>query len=337
MDPKIAERYNDDILNQAMDQFGIDLDKIKLLDGFESFIYEFSRQDGDFILRVGHSLRRTQELILGEVDWINFLAAGGAGVARAILSDAGRLVEFVDDGYGDCFMVTAFEKADGGSPTDDLWNQNLFQAWGRLLGRIHVLTKDYQPTNPDWRREEWDSPGNMLVEAWLPSSETAALDEFKNLLNHFAALPKDRNSYGLIHQDAHAGNFYVNRDYKITLFDFDDCVYSWFIYDIAMVLFYSLMDHENDPVHIEHFTHHFLKGYSQENILDTLWLAEIPYFLKLREIDLYAQIIFSYGGMDKVDDPWCLNYMDGRKEIIENGSPYINYDWTSLAEHLIVG
>jgi Ser/Thr protein kinase RdoA (MazF antagonist) len=337
MDPKIAKRYSDDILQKAMGRFNIPAEKIHLLDGFESFIYEFSRSDGDYILRVGHSLRRTQELILGEVDWINYLAGGGAGVAKAVFSETGKLVEFIDDGHGDCFMATAFERADGGPPTDDLWNQDLFQAWGRLLGRIHTLTKDYQPTDPSWCRDEWDSPGNILVETWLPPSEVVVLAEFRRLMDHLESLPKDRNSYGLIHQDAHAGNFFVNQDYKITLFDFDDCVYSWFIYDIAMVLFYGLMGYENDPTFIKRFTSQFLHGYSQENELDPVWLAEIPNFLKLREIDLYAMIIFTFGGMDKVDDPWCMKYMEGRKDRIEAGLDYIEYDWTSLAGNLRSG
>ena len=43
----------------------------------------------------------------------------------------------------------------------------------------------------------------------------------------------------MIHQDAHLGNLFVDDNYTLTLFDFDDCVYGHFIYDIAMVLFYS--------------------------------------------------------------------------------------------------
>lgn len=332
MDPKIAERYNNGILNEAMTRFGIAEGNIQLLDGFESYIYEYSRPDGVFILRIGHSLRRTKQLIQGEVDWINYLAAGGAGVAKAIISDAGQLVEFLEDNQGDYFMATAFERAKGGPPTKELWNPELFQAWGRLLGRIHALTKDYRPSNPDWQRDPWDSPGNLQVQEWLPESESISLGIFQDLMGHFESLPKSRESYGLIHQDAHAGNFFVDEAYNITLFDFDDCVYSWFIYDIAMVIFYGLMGHENDPVQIENFCRHFFIGYSQENILNPVWLSEIPFFLKLREIDLYAQIIFSFGGVENVDDPWCLNYLKDRKSKIENNVPYIAYDWTTMAK-----
>lgn len=334
MDPEIAKRFNEEILQQVLGRFDIDKDKFEILDGFESFIYKFSRQDGNFILRISHSLRRTQELILGEVDWINYLAAGGAGVARTIPSSEGTLVEFIDDHRGGCFMATAFVKAAGGHPTQEFWNRHLFRAWGRTLGRIHALSKDYTPANPAWKREEWDSSGNMQVEAWLTPSDRLVLARFQDLIHYLKALPKDRNSYGLIHQDAHAGNFFVDQDYAITLFDFDDCVYSWFIYDIAMVLFYSLMGHENDPDSITDFCHHFLKGYRQENNLDPIWLVEIPHFLKLREIDLYAQILFSFGGMENVDDRWCQNYLNGRKAKIEAGIPYIEFNWHSLSAFL---
>jgi len=116
MDPKIVKRYNDNILSEAMQCFGIQKNEIELLDGFESFIYEFNRpQGGEFILRVSHSGRRTPEMIAGEVDWINYLYRGGANVARAILSKQGKLVEAIDDGHGEQFLATAFIKAHGGS------------------------------------------------------------------------------------------------------------------------------------------------------------------------------------------------------------------------------
>ena len=128
MDPKIVKRYNDNILSEAMQRYGINKSQIELLDGFESFIYEFYRpQDGEFILRIGHSGRRTPEMIAGEVDWINYLGRGGAHVARAILSKNGKLVEPIDDGYGEQFLATAFLKPWVNLPGRqigilDLWN-----------------------------------------------------------------------------------------------------------------------------------------------------------------------------------------------------------------------
>ena len=46
-----------------MHRYGIASDQIRPLDVFESFIYEFERGPFAYILRIGHSLRRTEALI----------------------------------------------------------------------------------------------------------------------------------------------------------------------------------------------------------------------------------------------------------------------------------
>jgi Ser/Thr protein kinase RdoA (MazF antagonist) len=333
MDPQIIKRYNDDILSEAMQRYGIRKNEIKLLDGFESFMYEFHRpQDGEFILRVSHSGRRTPQMIAGEVDWINYLARGGANVARAILSNRGKLVEAVDDGHGEQFLATAFIKAQGSPSGETQWTAEFVRHYGQVIGRIHALTKDYTPSQPSWRREEWDAPGNLDIEKWMPPSETTALQKFQELMTHLETLPKDRDSYGLIHQDAHGGNFFVHQG-QITLFDFDDCVYGWFIYDIAMVLFYAAMFKEDMSAYTLRFMRDFLHGYSLENELDPIWLEELPYFMKLREIDLFAQIHFSFD-LEQDNGPWITGYMQGRKERIDAGLPYIDFNWESLAGYL---
>ena len=45
-------------------------------------------------------------------------------------------------------------------------------------------------------------------------------DEGEELIGHLEMLPMDRESYGLIHQDAHGGNFFVHEG-RMTLFDFE--------------------------------------------------------------------------------------------------------------------
>src|SRR4030042_815217 len=78
MEKRIKDRYNDAILQEAMRRYGIAPDRIRLLDGFESFIYEFERGGRPFILRIGHTFRRSENLIHGEADWIHPLGSAGA-------------------------------------------------------------------------------------------------------------------------------------------------------------------------------------------------------------------------------------------------------------------
>ncbi len=332
MDPKISARFNDDLLHVAMQRYDIAPDKIQLLDGFESFIYEFNRPDGDFILRIGHSARRTPAMIHGEVDWINYLSDHGVTVARAILSRTGNLVEPIEDGHGDEFLCTAFVKAPGGPIKREQTSERLYRNYGRLLGRMHTLAKDYTPSNQAWTRYTWDGPENNTSDRQLPASEKVTRQKYQAVFEHLQSLPRKRDGYGLIHQDAHPGNFFVDEDSNITLFDFDDCVYGHFIYDIAMVLFYTAMGEKKRAEYASRFLPVFFDGYREYNRLDPVWLKELPYFMKLREIDLFAAILFTMG--ENPDDAWCKWYMQGRREKIANNIPFIEFDWDSLAQSL---
>jgi Ser/Thr protein kinase RdoA (MazF antagonist) len=328
MEKRIKARYNDDILHQAMRRYDIAPDSIHLLDGFESFMYEFKRDDGEYILRLGHSLRRSIPMIQGEVNWINYLVAGGVPAARAILSQNGKLVEPIDDGQGEHFLATAFVKARGGHPKRAEWTPRFLEAYGAMMGRMHALSKRYKPDPSTWR-PQWDDPEN-LVEQFLPPSEVRVIEKYRALMEYLRALPRDADSYGLIHQDAHTGNLFVDEAGNITLFDFDDCVYGPFIYDIAMVLFYAVpFEASQAPGVARDFLPHFMRGYRHENELDDAWLQELPRFLKLREIELYAVIHRSFD-VNNVDDPWAARFMDGRKQRIENDVPVIDLDFASL-------
>lgn len=334
MDPQIAARFNDTILQAAMRCYAIQPDQITELDGYESFIYRFQRPDGKFILRIGHSGRRSPNLIRGEVDWINYLSDHGAPSARAILSERGSLVEPLDDGHGEQFLCTAFVHAPGTHVRGDRITDRLILNYGRLLGKMHRLAKSYKVSNPDWVRHTWDSPYNSTGEAQMPAREVLALQKYRQVHSYLRSLPVDAESYGMIHQDAHTGNFYADEQDNITLFDFDDCVYGHFIYDIAMVLFYIAVNTPDAAAYTRRFMPVFLAGYREENHLTPGWLPELPHFMKLREIELFAAIHFSSEDGDNPDHPWSAFYMKGRRERIENDVPFIDFDWMSLAPYL---
>lgn len=329
MDQLIKERYNDAILQEAMRRYGIAQDQIHALDAFESFIYEFERASRGYILRISHSLRRSEALILGEVDWINYLAAGGVSVAKAILSDSGKLVEAIEDQRGGAFLATAFVKAQGEAPWE-LWSPRLLESYGEMIGRIHTLSKTYQPTQDAWKRPDWDDDLFAFVEHYLPDSESIAKQKYRDACHHVNSLAKDRDSYGLTHQDAHGNNFFVDEAGQITLFDFDECAYNWFVNEIAIVLFYIVQDAEDWRAFTEEFLSCFLRGYVRACPLDSRWLKEIPHFLKIREIELYA-VMYRDFDLQDIDDEWCARFMHDRKNRIEHDVPLIDFDFASLS------
>jgi Ser/Thr protein kinase RdoA (MazF antagonist) len=329
MEPRIKHRFNERILAQAARRFGVEADRLAQLDGFESFIYQYERDGAGYILRIGHSQRRSIPLIRGEVAWINYLADGGAGVSRAVLSEQGNLVELIPDGEGDHFLGTAFERAPGGPPRGAVWGPAFYERYGAALGRIHALSRQYVAPPETWR-PHWDEPLLLDIAANLPATESVVLERFDALVAELRALPRDPQSYGPIHFDPHGGNLYVDDDLNITFFDFDDCAYGHYIYDVSLTLFYAVMGADDEAAFTQSFMSHFWRGYRRENDLPACWLEKIPLFLKLREIDLYAIVHRSFD-MNNLDDPWVMRFMNGRKERIEAGAPYLDFDFTSLA------
>jgi Ser/Thr protein kinase RdoA (MazF antagonist) len=118
---------------------------------------------------------------------------------------------------------------------------------------------------------------------------------------------------------------------RITLFDFDECAYSWFANDLAIVLFYIVMDAADWPAFTREFLTHFLRGYRRASRLDTRWLLEFPHFLKLREIELYAVMHRDFD-VSNIDNEWCARFMQGRKDRIEQDVPFIDFDFGLLSE-----
>jgi Ser/Thr protein kinase RdoA (MazF antagonist) len=141
------------------------------------------------------------------------------------------------------------------------------------------------------------------------------------------ALPKDADSYGLIHNDFNDGNFTV--DYEngdITVFDFDDSCYFWIMYDLACAweggigraMFRPLVERKD---FMARYMEHVLTGYTRENSIREAWLARLPLFLRLiqmQELMHYAQYL---------DDPDEEIQAGLRYKIhcIENDIPYLGF------------
>jgi hypothetical protein len=66
----------------------------------------------------------------------------------------------------------------------------------------------------------------------------------------------------------------------------------------------------------------YLKGYLAENLLDPFWLRQLPHFLKLLEIGIYAQVYRFYDPADQ--SSWVGKFMTDRKARLEHDIPYLS-------------
>jgi Ser/Thr protein kinase RdoA (MazF antagonist) len=145
-------------------------------------------------------------------------------------------------------------------------------------------------------------------------------------LNIISGLENDREVFGLIHGDINIGNFFLDRD-KITIFDFDECQYSWFIEDIAIQLYYAVYVILDDTIDereemAKKFMDKFMEGYRIENSIDDDWLNILPLFLRLREIIVHDGMYRSWDLKDL--NQWQRDYIEQSRYRIEKGIPLVN-------------
>ncbi len=107
---QLFEKYRDYIIGKAAESYGVSKNDLTKLGSFESTVFEFSCAADNYILKLTHSLHRSRNQVLGEVEWVDHLRNNGVSVCGVIPSNNGNLIEIVEieDSY---FIVYAFEKA----------------------------------------------------------------------------------------------------------------------------------------------------------------------------------------------------------------------------------
>jgi len=328
MEKHVKELFNDNILRQAAVFYEIAFEDLVFVGGFENFIYGFHKDSDDFIMRISHESHRTLSQVASELDFVNFLANYDANVSLPVLSIHQRLVEQVYASDGSYFTISVYTKALGERPRKEMLGPDFFESYGRTIGSFHWLTKMYQPALGIDRRFKWDEdPLLVHADEYLPKEDAIILERFHTLVNEINTLKINKNNYGLIHTDIHAGNFFV-KDNELTVFDFDDCCYMWFVSDIAIALFYyidSLKATETEKVDkATFFMKHFMTGYLKENKLPKKDFLEIDKFLRLRELVLY---IVLHRSLDVTKDLFAQHYVSRHRNKIINQDAFlpINY------------
>ncbi|MBN2381070.1 phosphotransferase [candidate division WOR-3 bacterium] len=331
MEKEVVELFTDDIKDEVASRFVTKKEELKLLGDAENFVYSYPYDGAERILRVTHSSHRTVNQIKGEIDWLNYLADRGVPAAREYDSPQGDLIEVIQARDGSFFMAVSFQMAPGRRPQPSECTPELICKWGRIVGLMHRLTKDYPDPGDDIRREHWHEFDYLNVEKYLQESDAVIVEKTGKLVEHIKKLPVGKDTYGLLHTDVHQHNIFADDAGNITVFDFDDIHHIWFAADIAIILFYSrwLCEPTGDMAEYAKFwLTNFWEGYRRENLLDDWWKSTYHDFLKLREIQTYVWL----------NKKWDMDNLDERQQAaierfrhnIENDVPLVDVDFTSI-------
>lgn len=296
------EIVHSQLLEKICALYKIERNNVKLFpeyEGCQNIIFFYSNKNIEYVLRITFRDDRSFEDILAEVHFINYLFDNKASVSNPIKSKENNFVEKLD-ASGISFYVVVFNKAKGIRLPDNNYKyrdgvsiDEYYYNYGKTLGKMHRLTKDYIPPDKKIIRPIWlTNMKEKLIPQFLPEDKIKLKNKIQKLCDEASSLPKDRDSYGLIHADFGDGNFAI--DYstgKITVFDFDDCAYCWFMYDLAdawtkgvgWAQFESSI--EKRKAKMNDYFNKVLSGYHSENSISNAWLEKIPFFTKLIEME----------------------------------------------------
>ena len=245
-----------------------------------------------FAIRISLTGDRREEEYLAETEFVHYLAANGGAVTDVFPSVNGKLVEqTVYDGRK--AFISCFAYAKGMLISDNGYRyregaplSEYFYNTGKTLGKIHQLAKDYVPLH---KRADYFDKYNMEYLNELIS------DKYKDLkkaiakrLETFALFSKESDVYGLVHFDYSDGNYHIDMETgNITVFDFDNCMYCWYMFDLANLWTHGVgwfqfeEDKEKRRAGMQDYFATVIEGYRSENNLSEDMLEKLPLFIDM--------------------------------------------------------
>ncbi|GGD08758.1 hypothetical protein GCM10011389_15470 [Pontibacillus salipaludis] len=333
MEQWVDALFSDSLLEEAANRFGTTSAKAEKRGDFENYVFEVHKEGQPYILRLTHSSHRKWGDIQAELEWVNFLHQNGANVSVAHTSVNGVLVEEIPV-EGSSFYICLFDKAPGSlvKMDDERFGPDLFESWGEAVGHMHQVTRSYQ--SGEDKRDRWEEEDLLNFSKYLDEErDEAIIVEGEKVVRELKSLPETEESFGLIHSDIHPGNFFYDEE-DIHIFDFDDSTYHFYVSDVAIPVYYPVWwKHRGDSLSVrseygEKVLYHFLVGYLQENHLDLEWIKRIPYFLKLRDIELYTVFQKKWAPENRSEKEEEL--VNGIRKRIVHDEPVVDLDYETI-------
>ncbi|MFD0981645.1 phosphotransferase enzyme family protein [Tropicimonas aquimaris] len=278
-----------------------------------TFIARDPARQNPVILRLHRQNYHKVEEIRSELAWISALRQSGAVDTPALVpAEDGALVVSFEDG-ADIRHVVAFEFMEGTEPDADAALVDGFRLLGEISARLHRHVESWDAPE-GFARKTWDFDSAFgdapLWGDWraalglTPEGEALLEQALERLKARLASYGKGRDRFGLVHADLRLANL-LRSDTGLGVIDFDDCGYSWFVYDFAAAISF----HELNPI-VPDLTAAWLEGYRTVRELSAEDVAMIPDFIIFRRLLLTAWIA-SHSETETARDAGLADYTDG--------------------------
>ena len=268
---------------------------VRLINVSENATYRIddAASGAKWALRVHREGYHSRTGIASELAWVTALKASGAAVTpNPIPGLDGDVIQTVAiDGLADPRNVVLFSWEEGREPAEN--DVAGFEMLGETAARMHAHVQTWKPpqwferhtwdfetalgSTPHWGR--WRDGMGMTREIERVFVETVSL--IGKRLEKFG---KGGERFGLGHGDMRLANLLMDRG-AVKVIDFDDCGFSWYLYDCATTV--SFFEHRHE---VPELLAAWVRGYRRVGTLSAADEAEIQTFVMLRRLLLVAWI-----------------------------------------------
>lgn len=327
------------ILEQAIKLFSLedyDCHEVEGHEGGRNRIFICSK-DGEkkFVLRISATGDRSEKDYLAETDFVHYLAVNGAPVVDVIPSANGKLVEVLDDTAAPVF-ISLFEYAKGMLLCDNGYRyregaplSEYFFNTGKTLGKIHALSKNFETVAGHRRPDYFDKYNMDYLNHLIPDKYSELKSAIAKRLEAFRELPTDSQNYGLVHFDFSDGNYHIDMtNGNITVFDFDNCLYCWYMFDLANLWLHNEGWTRQEPDPKKRFAimqqcfDLQLQGYKTETEVPDELLGKLPLFI---DMVLIENIVDEFECAAREGQELDYEDIEDAAECLINGIPYAGF------------
>lgn len=332
---KISDAHLLPLISELYGLEGYEIKRIKPHVGGRNAAYTCEKEGtGTKIIRIAFLHDRSREDYLAEVEYIRYLFDHGGNVSNVVSSRKGNLLEEVTYNHH-TFFVCLFEKAMGKLLVENNYQYRkgvpiteYYYNCGKALGKLHQLSKGYTPVHR--RYNFFDKYNAQYIDKLIPNSLSLLKDKLFQLLKTLEGLDRNRESFGIVHFDYSDGNYMIDFDTgEITVFDFDDSCYCWYMYDLAdlwksgtgWVQFEQEADRRKK--FMEDYFKTALEGYKSETMIEDSMLEQLPLFIN---VSITENIVSEFEQMrNNGEEPECDEELLYRIKCLEDDIPYMGF------------
>lgn len=254
-------------------------------------VYPFDDAEGNLcFLRLSPAEEKDEGELRGEIGFLEYLRTRGYPAMRPIPSAEGEMLLRIGAADG-LWYASVFAGVPGQSLENLPMTQALATEYGATLGRLHGLSMQYDP--PAERRSYTEAAAWIRATLEKLRSPQAALDALEETARQLDAMPRPRETYGLVHYDFEPDNVFWDGK-GCHAIDFEDGMLHFYAIDLVQAL-----DELAEKYHAD-----FLRGYHTACPRARVSTDDFPLMRRFRDLYSCARLMHSLSEKPEPEPEW---------------------------------